>query len=65
MKNLSVSSIQFVDETGQRFWFERDAEDEVFSLVLSPIKKGIHTLFVNGEDETYRLRPEDIIEQAA
>ena len=59
----SVKSIDFVDVDGQRFSFELDADDEIYSLVLGPQRAhGIQTLFVNGDDEQYKLRPQFIVD---
>ena len=61
----SVKSIDFVDTDGQRFNFELDADDEIYSLVLGPARgHGIQTLFVNGDDEQYKLRAQFIVDVA-
>jgi hypothetical protein len=57
----SLHSIKFIDATGQRYEFERDADDGIFSLVLVPLKRGLHSLVVNGDNEVYHMRPKDII----
>jgi len=59
----SVTSIDFIDVDGQRFRFELDAEDEIYSLVLGPRRgQGVQRLFVNGDDEVYALRSRGIID---
>lgn len=63
---MSLKSISFVDISGQRYNFELDAEDEIFSLFLLPKnRRGIHALVINGQPEAYFLRPKSIIEQVA
>ncbi len=58
----SVTRISFVDITGQLFRFELDDRDGIVSLVLGPLKSGVHRLFVNHKDEGYLLYPKGIIE---
>lgn len=59
----SVKSIDFVDLTGYRFRFKLDADDGIYSLVLGPVQRhGVHTLYVNGEDERYHLHAYDIVD---
>ncbi len=63
MASQSVKSIDFVDVDGQRFSFELDADDGIYSLVLGPPRAhGILTLFVNGDDEQYKLRAHFIVD---
>lgn len=62
---MSLISIDFVDVDGQRFSFALDADEGVFSLVLGPARgKGMQTLFVNGNDEQYKLFAHDIIDMS-
>lgn len=61
--SLSVKEIQFVDIEGQKYHFALDADDGIFSLVLGPKRAhGVQTLFVNGDDEQYKLYPHHILE---
>lgn len=59
---MGLKSISFIDIEGQRFNFELDAEDEIFSLFLLPKnRRGVHTLVINGQPEVYFFRPKDIL----
>lgn len=61
--SLSVKEILFVDVEGQKFHFALDADDAIYSLVLGPKRAhGIQTLFVNGDEEQYKMHTRDILE---
>jgi hypothetical protein len=62
---ISLKGIKFIDALGKAFFFELDAEDGIYSLVLLPLRRGVHRLCVNGETEVYFCSPKHILDLVA